>query len=185
MLNILSSRHSRRSSKERVMGRTLADSPFRMLSGMILGPLPQIERRKVSYMQEKSSQNEKRKSTHTRSKLTRNTQIKIRLTDTERIAVKKAAEKAGLCLADYLMALVRNKPIVQITDGAKIRSELIREGRNLNYALFLASSARKNGQRVEWQSIQNAIAKVETNLDLLLETIRKWDADISSQVENE
>ena len=118
------------------------------------------------------------------SKLTRNTQIKIRLTEAERTAVKKAAQKANLSLADYLMACVRNKPIVWIQDGARIRSELIREGRNLNYALYLANSARKSGQQIDWQGIQLAISKVEMNLDMLSELIQKWDADISSQVES-
>lgn len=136
-------------------------------------------------MQPESSYKQKRKHPQDPSKLTRNTQIKIRLTDAERTAVKKTAEKAGLCLADYLMVCIRNKPIVRITDGAKIRSELIREGRNLNYALYLANSARKNGQRIDWQNIQNAIAKVEANLDMLSKLIKKWDADISSQVESD
>lgn len=135
-------------------------------------------------MQPESSYKKKRKHLQDPSKLTRNTQIKIRLTEAERVAVKKAAAKANLSLADYLMACVRNKPIVWIQDGARIRSELIREGRNLNYSLYLANSARKNGQKIDWQSIQDAITKVATNLDVLSETINKWDADISSQVES-
>lgn len=135
-------------------------------------------------MQPESSYKKKRKHPQDPSKLTRNTQIKIRLTDAERMAVKKAAERAGLCLADYLMACVRNEPIVWIQDGARVRSELIREGRNLNYALYLANSARKSGQQIDWQGIQLAISKVEMNLDMLSELIQKWDADISSQVEN-
>ena len=134
-------------------------------------------------MQPESSYKKKRKHPQDPSKLTRNTQIKIRLTDAERMAVKKAAERAGLCLADYLMACVRNKPIVWIQDGAWIRSELIREGRNLNYALYLANIARKNGQEIDWKSLQNAISKVEENLDMFSKIIRKWDADISSQVQ--
>jgi len=118
------------------------------------------------------------------SRLIRNTQIKIRLTEAERAMVKKTAAKAQLSLADYLMTCIRNKPIVIIPNGARIRSELIREGRNLNYALYLANIARKNGQEIDWRSIQDAIAKVEANLDVLSETIKKWNADISSQVEN-
>ena len=119
------------------------------------------------------------------SKLTRNTQIKIRLTEAERTAVKKAAQKANLSLADYLMACVRNKPIVWIQNGARIRSELIREGRNLNYALYLANTARQNGQEIDWKSIRNAISKVEKNLDMFSEMIKKWDADISAQVQKD
>ena len=119
------------------------------------------------------------------SKLTRNTQIKIRLTEAERTAVKKAAQKAHLSLADYLMACVYNKPIVLITEGAWIRSELIREGRNLNYALYLANTARQKGQEIDWQSIRNAISKVDKNLDMFSEMIKKWNADISAEVSND
>lgn len=136
-------------------------------------------------MQQESSYKKKRKHPQDPSKLTRNTQIKIRLTDAERRAVKKASERAGLCLADYLMACVRNKPIVWIQDGAWIRSELIREGRNLNYVLYLANIARKNGQEIDWKSLQNAISKVEENLDMFSKIIRKWDADISAQVQKD
>lgn len=119
------------------------------------------------------------------SKLTRNTQIKIRLTEAERTAVKKAAQKAHLSLADYLMACVRNKPIVLIADGARIRSELIREGRNLNYVLYLANTARQNGQEIDWHSIRDAISKVNKNFDMFSEMIKKWDADISAEVSND
>lgn len=119
------------------------------------------------------------------SKLTRNTQIKIRLTESERAAAKKAARKAHLSLADYLMVCVRNKPIVLIADGARIRSELIREGRNLNYVLYLANTARQTGQEIDWQSIRDAISKVNKNLDMFSEMIKKWDADISAEVSND
>lgn len=83
------------------------------------------------------------------------------------------------------MACVRNKPIVWIQNGARIRSELIREGRNLNYALYLANTARQNGQEIDWKSIRNAISKVEKNLDMFSEMIKKWDADISAQVQKD
>ena len=119
------------------------------------------------------------------SRLIRNTQIKIRLTEAERAMVKKTAAKAQQSLANYLMTCIRNKPIVIIPDGARIRSELIREGRNLNYALYLANITRKNGQEIDWKSLQNAISKVEENLDMFSTIIRKWDADISSQLKND
>ena len=119
------------------------------------------------------------------SRLIRNTQIKIRLTEAERAMVKKTAAKAQQSLANYLMPCIRNKPIVIIPDGARIRSELIREGRNLNYALYLANITRKNGQEIDWKSLQNAISKVEENLDMFSTIIRKWDADISSQLKND
>ena len=131
------------------------------------------------------SAHKKRNKPQDESKLTRNKQIKIRLTEAERELVKKTAANAHLSLAGYLVACARNKPIVLIEEGARLRSELIREGANLNYALYLANVARKKGEAVDWQSIQNTIAKVSANLDLFATLIKKWDADISIQVEQD
>lgn len=129
------------------------------------------------------STHRKRNRPQNESKLTRNKQLKIRLTEAERELVKNTAAKAHLSLADYLIACTHSKPIVLIMDGARLRSELIREGANLNYTLYLANTARKKRQEVDWQNIQNAVAKVSANLDLFATLIRKWDADISIQAE--
>ena len=125
----------------------------------------------------------KRKKPQDTSKLYRNGQVKIRLTKDEIALLKNAAGKAGVCMADYIMACVRNKPIVRIPGAAHIRTELLREGRNLNQLLYIAHGDRKVGKEIEWQSIYRVIRKVEINLDMLSKVIRKWDANIAEQVE--
>ena len=127
----------------------------------------------------------KRKKPQDTSKLYRDGQVKIRLTKEEIALLKNTAGKAGVCMADYIMACVRNKPIVRIPGAAHIRTELLREGRNLNQLLYIAHGDRKVGKEIEWQSIYRAIRKVETNLDMLSELISKWDVDIAEQVKCE
>ena len=116
------------------------------------------------------------------SKLHRNTQVKIRLTDEERTALKNASGDAGLCLADYVMACVHSKPIIRIPGIARLRMELVREGRNLNQALHLAHGDRKLGKSIDWELIVGTVRKVEANMNMLSDLIRKWDADISEQI---
>ena len=118
------------------------------------------------------------------SKLTRNSQVKIRLTEAERSALKTAASCAGLSLADYVLKTCAwHKPIIQIPGAAQLRTELLREGRNLNHALHMANIDRRNGRALDWKAIQNAVEKVEKNLDMLSEVIRKWDVDIAERVD--
>ena len=114
---------------------------------------------------------------------TRNSQVKLRLTEEEAAELKSAAAAAGMSMADYVMAGVHQSRVIKIPGAVQIRSELIREGRNLNYALMLANTARKEGKPADLQSIQAAAAKVEDNLDRLTELLLKWDADITEEVE--
>ena len=114
---------------------------------------------------------------------TRNTQVKLRLTEEETAELKSAAAAAGMSMADYVMAGVHQSRVIKIPGAVQIRTELIREGRNLNYALMLANTARKEGRPADWQSIQAAVAKVEDNLARLTELLLKWDADITEEVE--
>lgn len=131
-----------------------------------------------------SAQNKKpkkRKTPQDYSRLNRNCQVKIRLTAQEKAALKDAANNAGLCLADYVMACVQGKTIIRIPEVAQLRMELLREGRNLNQILHMAYVDRKAGKNVDWESIFSAKVKVESNLDMLYNLIRKWDADITEQ----
>ncbi len=116
------------------------------------------------------------------SRLTRNRCVTIRLTEQEVKLFKAAAARHHLCMADYIMCCVKEERIVMIPGAARLRTELLREGRNLNYALMLANSARKEGKPVDIQMIQSAIKKVDGNLDRLSKLIIKWDADITEEM---
>lgn len=131
---------------------------------------------------ENSKKKKRRGKPQDRSKLTRNRVVQIRMTEEEVTELKSAAAAAGMSLADYVMAGVHQSRVIRIPGAAKIRTELIREGRNLNQALYLAFMARKEGRPADLQSIKAVMVKVEDNLDRLTELILKWDADITEEV---
>lgn len=115
------------------------------------------------------------------SKLTRNSQVKIRLTEEEVTELKSAAAAAGMSLADFVMAGVHQSRRIVVPGAIDLRKELLREGNNLNQALVLAYTARREGKPADLQSIQEAVAKVEDNLDRLAELLIKWDADLTEE----
>lgn len=133
-------------------------------------PAPETEKKK-----------KRRGKPQDRSKLTRNKVVQIRMTEEEVTELKSAAAAADMSMADYVMAGVHESRRIVVPGAVEIRKELIREGRNLNYALMLANTARKEGRPADMQSIQAAVAKVEDNLDQLTELLLKWDAELTEE----
>lgn len=117
------------------------------------------------------------------SKLTRNSQVKIRLTEEEVSRLKAAAAEQHMSLADFVMAGVSEPKRIVIPGGGQIRTELFRQGKNLNYALMLCNTAIKQGQRPDLQAVTEAAAKVSQAADQLAELVLKWDAEISEKVD--
>lgn len=116
------------------------------------------------------------------TKLTRNSQVKIRLTEDEVAKLKSAAAAANMSMADFIMAGIDQERRIVLPGGGKIRTELYREGKNLNQALMLCHKAMREGQQPDIASVMAAVAKVEQNLDRLAELIGNWDIDISQKV---
>lgn len=117
------------------------------------------------------------------SKLTRNKTVQIRMTEDEVSRLKEAAKNADMTLADFVLAGVDQKRFIALPGGLEIRKELFREGNNLNQALHLAHLARQEGRSVDYQTIMEAVLKVEDNLDRLAVLIETWHIDLSSQVQ--
>lgn len=116
------------------------------------------------------------------TRLTRNSQVKIRLSADEVAQLKAAAAEQHMSLADFVMAGVEETKRIVIPGGAQIRSELVRQGRNLNYAMMLCSKERKEGQPVDLNRLVDAAVKSSAAFDQLTELILKWNADISETV---
>lgn len=133
--------------------------------------------------QETEKKKKRRGKPQDRSRLTRNKVVQIRLTEEEVAELKAAASADGMSMADFVMAGVHESRRIVVPGAVEIRKELLREGRNLNYALMLANTARKEGRPADLQSIQAAVAKVESNLDQLAELLMKWDADLTAEIQ--
>lgn len=127
----------------------------------------------------------KRTNPQNDAKRTRNSQVKIRLTEEEVAELKAAASAAGMSMADYIMAGVRNRQVIKLPGAVKLRKEMLQEGRNLNQALYLAFSERKQGRPADMKSVQTAVTKVEENLDRLTELLIKWDIDLTERTAQE
>ena len=119
------------------------------------------------------------------AKRSRNSQVKIRLSEEEVADLKAAAANAGMSMADYIMAGVRDRQVVILPGAVELRREMIAEGRNLNQALYVAYTERKQGRPADLQAIQNVVGKVEDNLDRLADLILKWDIDLTDAFRKE
>ena len=135
-------------------------------------------------LEEEESKKKRRGKPQDFSKLTRNKTVQIRMTEEEVARLKEAAKAADMTLADFVLSGVDQKRFVALPGGLEIRKELFREGKNLNQALYLAHLARKEGRPADLQSIMDAVAKVEDNLDRLAVLIETWHIDLSSQVQD-
>lgn len=135
-------------------------------------------------LEEEESKKKRRGKPQDFSKLTRNKTVQIRMTEEEVARLKEAAKAADMTLADFVLSGVDQKRFVALPGGLEIRKELFREGKNLNQALYLAHLARKEGRPADLQSIMDAVAKVEDNLDRLAVLIETWHINLSSQVQD-
>lgn len=107
--------------------------------------------------------------------------VQLRLTEAEVATLKSAAAAAGMSMADYVMAGVHKSRRIVMAGAIDLRTEMLREGNNLNQALMLAYAARKEGRPADMESIQAAVAKIESNLDRMAELQEKWDADLTEE----
>lgn len=85
---------------------------------------------------------------------TRNTQINFRVTEQEKLELKKRADDARLSMSDFLLALARNKKIYRV-DGIedfmqyfamavyeidRVKSQIIKCGTNINQIAHTANA---------------------------------------------
>lgn len=123
----------------------------------------------------------KRRKPQDRSKLTRNSQVQIRLTNEEVATLKAAAKENDMTLADFVISGVSQTRRIVVPDAGILRAELLHIGRNLNQALRLAHALRKEGQLIDTVSIEVAVDRVEVVLERLNSWLVKWDVDLTCQ----
>ena len=152
---------------------------------MLFGKREEKKSEPVVAIDDKSLQAEKRpkkrRKPQDRSKLTRNSQVQIRLTNEEVAKLKGAAKANDMSLADFVMSGVSRTRRIVVPDAGILRSELLHVGRNLNQALRLAHTLRKEGQLIDTVSIEIAVERVEVVLERLNSWLVKWDVDLTYQ----
>ena len=120
-----------------------------------------------------------------RSKLTRNKVVQIRMTEEEVSRLKEAAATADMSMADYILAGIEQRRVIKIPGAAKLRLEVIRCRHNLIQTNRLGNTANKEGTPVDMGSILETSKKIGDVLDQIDGFIRKWDADITEEIEKE
>lgn len=121
----------------------------------------------------------KRKKPQDRSRLTRNSQVQIRLTTEEVTALKTAARENDMSLADFVMSGVKQTRRIVVPGAGELRAEIIRVGNNLNQALKLAYIMRKEGKVIDAVSVEISADRAEEVLDKLQNWLNKWDVDLT------
>ena len=135
----------------------------------------------ISEMISAPKEKTKRRKPQDRTKLTRNRQVQIRMTEQEVTIFKTAAKDSGMGLADFVLAGVNKSRRIVIPGAGELRAEVIRVGKNLNQAVMLAHYARQEGCRVDIGSIRTAAEKAEEAIDKMDNFITKWDINLTHQ----
>ena len=137
----------------------------------------------ILMLEEKTSQKEtrpkKRRKPQDRSKLTRNNQVQIRLTKEEVSALKTAAKENDMSLADFVMSGVHQTRRIVVPGAADLRLGIIRTGNNLNQAVRLAHTLKREGKAIDAVSIELSADRVVDILDELHSWLTKWDVDLT------
>lgn len=127
----------------------------------------------------------RRRKPQDRSKLTRNKAVQIRMTAEEVSRLKEAAAAAGMSMADFVMAGIEQRRVIKVPGAAKLRLELVRCHYGLNQANRLGNTAQKEGTPVDMGSILEASKKLGNVLGKIDDIVKKWDADITEEIEKE
>lgn len=136
---------------------------------------------KTELSAEMESTPKKRKKPQDRSKLTRNSQVQIRLTEEEVFALKTAAKENDMSLADFVMSGINQTRRIVVPGAGELRAEIIRVGNNLNQAVRIAHILRKEGKAVDAIGIELSADRAVDVLDELHIWLEKWDVDLAYQ----
>ena len=102
----------------------------------------------------------------------RSISIPLRVTEAERTAIDKKAEKAGMNRTDYLIACAMGKRITVIDDLTPLLAELRRIGNNLNQLTRLAHLGK-----IEAISLAEANEVLQQTYEELRQLARKGAKD--------
>ncbi len=96
--------------------------------------------------------------------------ITARLMPSEKSAIQKRAQKAGMTLTAYLVQCGLGKKIVRVDGLQEVLSELKAQGRNINQLAVLANMGRINNLQVE--DLLNAYGKIYSLIEKLAREVK-------------
>lgn len=96
--------------------------------------------------------------------------ITARLTPSEKSAIQKRAQKAGMTLTAYLVQCGLGKKIVRVDGLQEVLSELKAQGRNINQLTVLANMGRINNLQVG--DLLNAYGEIYSLIEKLAKEVK-------------
>ena len=130
---------------------------------------------------QEGTQSTKRRKPQDRSRLTRNSQVQIRLTKMEVATLKAAVKENDMTLADFVMSSIHQRRRIVVPGAGELRAELIRVGTNLNQVLKLAYIMREERKAIDIVSIEHAANQVADSLEKLNTWLTMWDVYLTYQ----
>lgn len=96
--------------------------------------------------------------------------ITARLTPSEKSAIQKRAQRAGMTVTAYLVQCGLGKKIVRVDGLQQVLSELKAQGRNINQLAVLANMGRISSLQVE--DLINAYRKIYSSLETIAKGVK-------------
>lgn len=96
--------------------------------------------------------------------------ITTRLTPSEKSAIQKRAQRAGMTVTAYLVQCGLGKKIIRVKGLQQILSELKAQGRNINQLAVLANMGRISNLQVE--DLINAYRKIYSSLENIAKEVK-------------
>lgn len=96
--------------------------------------------------------------------------ITTRLTASEKSAIQKRAQRAGMTVTAYLVQCGLGKKIIRVEGLQQILSELKAQGRNINQLAVLANMGRISNLQVE--DLINAYRKIYSSLENIAKEVK-------------
>ena len=96
--------------------------------------------------------------------------ITARLTPSEKAAIQKRAQRAGVTLTAYLVQCGLGKKIIRVDGLQEILSELKAQGRNINQLAVLANMGRISSLQVE--DLLNAYSKTYSLIEKFVREVK-------------
>ncbi len=96
--------------------------------------------------------------------------ITARLTPSEKSAIQKRAQRAGMTVTAYLVQCGLGKKIVRVDGLQEILSELKAQGRNINQLAVLANMGRISSLQVE--DFLNAYGKIYSLIEYFVREVK-------------
>lgn len=141
-------------------------------------PAPASEEQKIAPVpeepeQEQTEEQKKRRPQNDKNRK-RSEGLRLRLSPEELEYINEQAKAAGLSRTDYVMACIRQAPLVYVVDYTEITRELRKQGTNLNQIAKMANACHDT----RGLPLDELAADAARLRDAIMNFLKEWNAKI-------